>query len=81
MLSDRTILVCQGRCCRKNGSKNVLTAFQSQTPPGTKIIPCSCLGKCGNGTTVLVLQEKICYPTVQPKDISFIYNSLKLSQS
>ncbi|MGB5770768.1 MAG: (2Fe-2S) ferredoxin domain-containing protein, partial [Crocosphaera sp.] len=67
---EQSILVCQGRCCRKDGSTKVLRAFQSLANPGIQIISCGCLGKCGNGPTVLILPEKIWYQKVTPKDVS-----------
>ena len=69
MTSDRTILVCLGRCCRKDGSKAVLTRFQSQATPEVEIIASGCLGQCGNGPNVLVLPEKICYQQVHAGDV------------
>ena len=79
MLSDRSILVCQGRCCRKDGSTIILTAFESQANPGIKIIPCGCLGQCGNGPTVLILPEKIWYQRVKQKQVSLILETLELT--
>lgn len=75
-LSDRTILVCQGRCCRKDGSKHLLTAFQSQTPENIKIVPCGCLGQCGNGPNIVVLPDKIFYQRVYPQDVPMIFNQI-----
>ncbi len=74
IVSDRIILVCQGRCCRKDGSKQLLRLFQSQTPPNIQVISCGCLGQCGNGPNVLILPDKIWYQQVFPQDVSLILN-------
>ncbi|EAZ91292.1 (2Fe-2S) ferredoxin domain-containing protein [Crocosphaera chwakensis] len=73
VFSDRTILVCQGRCCRKDGSKQLLMAFESQTPPDVQIIPCGCLGQCGNGPNIVILPEKKLYQRVSAKDVSLLF--------
>lgn len=73
MENKPSILVCQGRCCRKDGSKQVLKAFESETPPDVKIIPCGCLGQCGNGPNIVVLPEKNLYQQVSVKDISTLF--------
>ncbi|MGK7955544.1 MAG: (2Fe-2S) ferredoxin domain-containing protein [Crocosphaera sp.] len=73
---DRTILVCQGRCCRKDGSTQLLAAFQSQTPENIKIVPCGCLGQCGNGPNIVVLPDKIFYQRIYPQDIPTIFNHI-----
>ncbi len=72
MSNNPTVLVCQGRCCRKDGSQSILTMFQSQATPEVDIIASGCLGQCGNGPNVLVLPEKICYQRVNPKDVPLI---------
>ena len=82
MTSDRTVLVCLGRCCRKDGSKAVLTRFQSQATPEVEIIPSGCLGKCGNGPNVLVLPEKIWCQQVRPKDVpSILFGSSRRTKN
>ena len=69
ILSDRTILVCQGRCCQKDGSKGVLKTFQSQAIPKVQIIASGCLGQCGNGPNVLILPEKVWHQKVNAEDV------------
>ncbi|MGK7956861.1 MAG: (2Fe-2S) ferredoxin domain-containing protein [Crocosphaera sp.] len=75
-MSDRTILVCQGRCCRKDGSHQLLKVFQSQTPENITIVPCGCLGQCGNGPNIVVLPDKIFYQRIYPQDISTVLNHI-----
>ena len=76
MNSDRTILVCQGRCCRKDGSRQILTAFQSQTPEKIEIVPCGCLGQCGNGPNIVILPDKIFHQRIYPPDVPIIFNQI-----
>ncbi|ACB49883.1 hypothetical protein cce_0532 [Crocosphaera subtropica ATCC 51142] len=72
-LGDRSILVCQGRCCRKDGSKKILTALESQTSGDIKVMPCGCLGQCGNGPNIIILPEEKLYQRVSPKDVSVLF--------
>ncbi len=74
--SDRSILVCQGLCCQTDGSEKLLTAFKSQTPSDTKIIPSGCLGKCEDSPVVLTLPRKISYKRVSLEDVQNICNAL-----
>lgn len=76
-ICDRTVLVCQGRSCRKDNSAAILTKFQELCPPDIQIISCGCLGKCGNGPTVLILPETHWYHRVHPKDVTLIVETLK----
>ena len=69
LTSDRLILICQGRSCRKDGSRQVLEAFQSLKMPDVSIIPSGCLGKCGNGPNVLFLPEETWYQRVKPEEV------------
>ena len=74
--SDRSILVCQGLCCQKDGSEKLLKAFKSQTPSDTKIIPAGCLGKCEKSPIILTWPRKITYKRVSLEDVSRICNAL-----
>jgi (2Fe-2S) ferredoxin len=64
--NPKQILVCQNRTCKRQGSAEVLAAFQSQTIAGIPVQGCSCLGQCGNGPMVLILPEEIWYSQVHP---------------
>lgn len=74
--SDRSILVCQGICCQKDGADKLLTAFKSQMASDTKIIPAGCLGKCDKSPVVLTLPRKIIYKRVSLEDVSRIFDTL-----
>ncbi|WP_310427246.1 DUF952 domain-containing protein [Chamaesiphon sp. VAR_48_metabat_135_sub] len=67
-----SVLICQHRTCRKQGSAEVLTAFRSLTIPNITYEGCGCLGNCGNGPMVLILPTRIWYYLVQPQDVSII---------
>ena len=68
----KKVLICQGRSCRKYDSEGVLIAFRVNLVPGVEIIPCGCLGQCGNGPMVLVEPEQIWYSEVLPDEVSLI---------
>lgn len=69
---SRRILVCQNRTCRKQGSKEVLAAFQVEAIAGVEIMGSGCLGQCGNGPMVLVLPEEIWCDRVTPDEVARI---------
>lgn len=62
------ILVCQNRTCRKQGSAQVLKAFQAVAIAETDIKGTGCLGHCGSGPMVVILPEEIWYNQVDPED-------------
>ncbi len=62
------ILVCQNRTCRKQGSTQVLEAFQAAATVETEIKATGCLGHCGSGPMVVILPEEIWYNQVEPED-------------
>jgi (2Fe-2S) ferredoxin len=71
-MSDRQVLICQGRTCRKYGSKKVLEAFLAESIPNTKVIGCSCLGQCGNGPMVAIEPDGVWYWQVRPQEVLVI---------
>jgi (2Fe-2S) ferredoxin len=71
-LSQKQVLICQNRTCRRQGSQQVKAAFQQYNLEGIEIIGSGCLGECGNGVMVLILPEKIWYWHIQPRDVSRI---------
>jgi NADH:ubiquinone oxidoreductase subunit E len=75
VLISQRILVCQNRTCRKQGSKEVLAAFQEQAIAGVEIIGSSCLGQCGNGPMVLVLPQEIWYDRVDLDRVAAILSA------
>lgn len=68
----KKVIVCQGRSCLKYGADLVLVAFRSNLLPGVEVIPCGCLGQCGNGPMVLVEPDQIWYDQVLPEEVSII---------
>jgi len=64
----RQVLVCQNRTCRKQGSEQVLAAFQSQSG-SSEIVASGCLGQCGNGPMVLVQPDQVWYCRLQPDEV------------
>ncbi|MEC4865056.1 MAG: (2Fe-2S) ferredoxin domain-containing protein [Jaaginema sp. PMC 1078.18] len=71
-LFDKTILVCQNRTCRKQGSGKVLTALQQNPTANVEVRGCGCLGQCGSGPIVLVLPEKVWYRGVKPGEVQAV---------
>jgi (2Fe-2S) ferredoxin len=69
MSSPKTVLVCQNRTCRKQGSSKVLAAFQAHSVPGVAVVGCSCLGQCGNGPMVQICPDEIWYSNVHPDEV------------
>jgi (2Fe-2S) ferredoxin len=68
----RCVLVCQHRSCTRNGSAEVLEAFQAATPPGVFVSGSSCMGQCASGPTVQVAPDNIWYCRVKPSDVADI---------
>jgi (2Fe-2S) ferredoxin len=64
-----TILVCQNRTCKRQGSLQVLAAFQFLNLEDVNITASGCLGQCGNGPMVLILPQNIWYSGVKPKQV------------
>ncbi len=62
------ILICQNRTCRKQGSAQVLKAFQTVATSEIEIQGTGCLGHCGSGPMVVILPEEIWYTQVVPED-------------
>lgn len=65
----KQVLICQNRTCKRQGSAEVLSAFQSQTISGIAVCGSGCLGQCGNGPMVLVLPDEIWYSKVHPGEV------------
>ncbi|MGB3404207.1 MAG: (2Fe-2S) ferredoxin domain-containing protein [Microcoleaceae cyanobacterium] len=78
-MSDQ-ILVCQNRTCRKQGSPQVLKAFQTVNAPNIEITATGCLGHCGSGPMVVILPEEIWYTQVDPQDAVTIVKTLENRQ-
>jgi len=77
----KTVLVCQNRTCRKQGSAKVLAAFQQNPVADIEVSGCGCLGQCGNGPIVLVLPEKAWYCGVNSHEVQGLVMSLDRTQT
>ncbi|MEB3355603.1 MAG: (2Fe-2S) ferredoxin domain-containing protein [Synechococcales bacterium] len=71
-MSNRCVLVCQNRTCKKGGAATVLSAFQSHAPADVNVVSSGCLGQCGNGPMVLVLPDEVWYCRVRSDEVSAI---------
>ena len=71
-LKYRCVVVCQNTSCLRNGSAEVLQAFQAVKCPGVTINPSGCLGQCSSGPTVRVSPDEIWYCRVTLKDVPAI---------
>jgi (2Fe-2S) ferredoxin len=67
--SSRRVLVCQNRGCRKQGSAEVLAAFERSQVTGITVKASGCLGQCGSGPMVLVMPDEIWYSAVHPTEV------------
>lgn len=67
--SARQVLICQNRGCRKQGSAEVLAAFQGSQVTGITVRASACLGQCGSGPMVLVMPDQIWYSAVDPTEV------------
>ena len=68
----KTVVVCQNRTCKLSGSTAVLNAFESYPISDVTIIGSGCLGKCGNGSVVLILPEEIWYTQVSSEQVKIL---------
>lgn len=74
-MSDRSakqVLVCQNRTCRKQGSAEVLAAFQAASVADVTVKGTGCFGQCGKGPMVIILPEEVWYDWVHPDEVSTI---------
>jgi (2Fe-2S) ferredoxin len=70
--AQKIVWVCQYHTCRKQGSEQVLAAFQSDPVPDLVVTGVSCMGQCGNGPMVRVLPEDIWYWQVSVAEVPAI---------
>jgi len=66
------VTVCQHRSCTRNGSEQVLAAFQQQQSDRLLVSGCECQGQCGSGPTVRVMPANVWYCRVTPEDVDTI---------
>lgn len=62
----KQVLICQNKTCNRQGSAEVLAAFQAHSIADIPVRGSGCLGQCGSGPMVLVLPEEIWYSRVHP---------------
>ena len=68
----RCVLICQHQSCQRQGSIEVLDAFQSLKIEGVTIEACGCQGQCNIGPTVRVTPDEVWYYRVKPQDVPLI---------
>jgi (2Fe-2S) ferredoxin len=68
----RCVLVCQNRSCVRNGSEEVLAAFQAVIVPGVFATGSDCMGQCASGPTVQVMPDGMWYCRIKPSDVPVI---------
>lgn len=66
------VTVCQHRSCARNGSEQVLAAFQQHSSERVMVSGCECQGQCGSGPTVRVMPADVWYCRVKPEDVATI---------
>ncbi|MBW4657555.1 MAG: (2Fe-2S) ferredoxin domain-containing protein [Drouetiella hepatica Uher 2000/2452] len=71
-LQRRCVLVCQHRSCLRNGSAEVLAAFQATVPNGVFASGSECMGQCASGTTVHIMPDNFWYCRIKPSDVPTI---------
>ncbi len=69
---QRCVVVCQYRSCARNGSAEVLAAFQAAVPVGVFASGSNCMGQCAAGVTVRVMPEGSWYCRIRPGHVSLI---------
>jgi (2Fe-2S) ferredoxin len=68
----RCLTVCQHQSCLRNGSAEVLQAFQDCKKPEFTVSPSGCMGQCSSGPTVRVTPDEIWYCRIKPSDVPVI---------
>ena len=68
----RCVLVCQHRSCVRNGSAEVLAAFQAAVPKGVFANGSECMGQCASGPTVRVMPDDFWYCRIKIGDVEAI---------
>lgn len=71
-IKRRCVLICQHRSCLRQGSAEVLAAFQAAVPAGVLATASDCMGQCASGPTVRVMPEGNWYCSIQRSDVDTI---------
>ncbi|MEM7648284.1 MAG: (2Fe-2S) ferredoxin domain-containing protein [Cyanobacteria bacterium P01_A01_bin.70] len=66
------VTVCQHRSCVRNGSAEVLAAFQQHQSATMMASASECQGQCGSGPTVRVMPTNVWYCQVKSTDVPTI---------
>ncbi|MDJ1182850.1 (2Fe-2S) ferredoxin domain-containing protein [Roseofilum casamattae] len=69
------IWVCQHQSCLRNGSAEVLAAFQAKVGDEFVVEGVGCQGQCNLGPTVRVLPDGVWYCRIHPENIPEIVES------
>ncbi|MCL1465440.1 (2Fe-2S) ferredoxin domain-containing protein [Argonema galeatum] len=72
MPEPRCVLICQNRSCLKNGSAEVLEAFQAAKVSGVTVESSPCMGQCSSGPTVRIVPDETWYCRIEPSDVPTI---------
>lgn len=70
----KTIIICRGRTCSKNGSSKLLDFIQKKVDQEIQIKTQYCFGMCGNGCVVFSLPEEKLHTYVDKKTLVSIAN-------
>ncbi|MEP0911235.1 (2Fe-2S) ferredoxin domain-containing protein [Leptolyngbya sp. GB1-A1] len=68
----RCVLICQHRSCTRQGSAEVLAAFQATVPAGVMATASGCMGQCASGPTVRIMPDGEWYCRIQRSDVETI---------
>jgi (2Fe-2S) ferredoxin len=69
MPEPRCVMICQHQSCRKNGSAEVLAAFEARKIAEVEVQASACLGQCSSGPTVRIVPDETWYCRIQPGDV------------
>lgn len=74
-VNNRCVWVCQHESCCRQGSAEVLAAFEAYANETLKVEGVGCQGQCNLGPTVRVLPDETWYCRVKPENVSEIVES------
>ena len=72
--------VCQHLTCKRQGAAAVFQALQAQTADAA-VMPCGCLGRCGEGSNVLVLPDGEIQTSLTPERVSLMLQAYQQGQA
>ena len=75
--SSPKVIVCQNKTCKQQGSPKILSTFQRCVPANVSVEASGCLGQCGNGPMIIIVQpnetkdgiEESWHSGVNPTDV------------